>query len=122
MLLTHLYALATGATLLTAAWLFRPGERTAVTSFGAFVAWGLTALLGGDVDRYAASGDAVETVNNTTLAVDQGAQLVAVPVPTELRLFAVLWALLSGLALILYTFGVYPPADGTGEDPTRAES
>lgn len=117
MLLTHLYALATGATLLTAAWLFRPGERTAVTSFGAFVAWGLTALLGGDVDRYAASGDAVETVNNTTLAVDQGAQLVAVPVPTELRLFAVLWALLSGLALILYTFGVYPPAHDRGRGP-----
>lgn len=111
MLLAHYYAVALAGALLTGAWLFRPRERTVVTSLGAFLSWALVALLGGDVETYAQSGATVETVNNTTLAVSQGDALVSAPVPDEIRLFAALWALLSGLTLILYTFGVYPPAD-----------
>lgn len=110
MLLTHYYAVALAGALLTGAWLYRPQERTTVSTLGAFLAWGLTALLGGSTETYADSGAAVQTVNNTTLAVSQGEALVAAPVPDEIRLFAALWAVLSGLTLILYTAGVYPPA------------
>jgi len=92
MLIAHYYAIASAGALLTAAWLFRPEERTQVTTIGAFLAWGLTALLGGDTE------------------VASGGSLLAAPVPDEMRLFAALWALLSGLALILHVWGVYPPA------------
>lgn len=92
MLIAHFYAIAGAGVLLTAAWLFRPEERTQVTTIGAFFAWGLTALLGGDTE------------------VATGGSLLAAPVPEELRLFAALWALLSGLALLLHVWGVYPPA------------
>jgi len=118
MLLTHYYAVAVAATLLTAAWLFRPEARTAVTTLGAFFAWALTALLGGATETYADSGATVETVDGTTLAVPQGEALVAAPVPDEIRLFALLWALLSGLALLLYVWGVYPPGDERPVDET----
>lgn len=121
MLLIHYYALATGATLLTAGWLFRPRDRTTVTSLGAFISWGLVALLGADVEQRALAPETVETVNNTSVAVGNGTTLVAAPVTTELRLFATLWALLSGLALILYIVGVYPPGDATGDDPIKAD-
>jgi len=116
MLLPHYYAVALAGALLTGAWLFRPRERTVVTSLGAFLSWALVALLGGDVERYADSGASVETVNNSTYVVAQGDALVTAPVPDEIRLFAALWALLSGLTLILYTFGVYPPADDQPAD------
>jgi hypothetical protein len=109
MLVIHFYALATLAGACTAAWLFAPEQRTAVTSLTAFLGWTLTALLGGDVERFDHSAETVETVNNTTLAVEGAGTLVAAPVPTEARLFALLWALLSALALILYVLGVYPP-------------
>ena len=118
MLLTHYYAVALAATLLTAAWLFRPEARTAVTTLGAFFAWALTALFGGATETYADSGATVETVDGTTLAVPQGEALVAAPVPDEIRLFALLWALLSGLALLLYVWGVYPPGDERPVDET----
>jgi hypothetical protein len=118
MLLTHYYAVAVAATLLTAAWLFKPEARTAVTSLGAFLAWALTALLGDATETYADSGATVETINNSTLAVPQGDALVAAPVPEELRLFAGFWALLSGLALLLYVWGVYPPGDERPVDET----
>jgi hypothetical protein len=121
MLLTHYYAVAVLAGACTAAWLFRPEDRTAVTSLTAFLGWTLTALLGGDVERFDHSAATVETVNNTTLAVEGAGTLVAAPVPTEARLFALLWALLSALALILYVLGVYPPESEqpveTGETP-----
>ena len=119
MLLIHYYAVALFAGALTAAWLFKPTERTAVTTFGAFVAWGLTALTGNDVERFDHSVETVETVNNTTLAVAQAGTTVPAPVPAEMRYFATLWALLSGLALILFVLGVYPPEDGMGSDPTE---
>jgi hypothetical protein len=92
MLLTHYYAIAACAGLLTGAWLFRPQERTAITTLGAFLAWGLVGLLGGDTE------------------VATGGSVLAAPVPDEIRLFATLWALLSALALVLYVWGVYPPA------------
>lgn len=110
MLLAHYYAVAVAAVLLTAAWLFRPDARTALTTLGAFLAWALTALLGGSTETYTDAGATVQTVNNTTLAVPQGATLTAAPVPEPIRLFATLWALLSALALLLYVWGVYPPA------------
>jgi len=119
MLLIHFYGIAVFAGALTAAWLFRPTERTAVTSFGAFVGWGLTALTGGDVERFDPSIEAVETVNNTTLAVAEAGTTVPAPVATEVRYFAALWALLSALALILYVLGIYPPEDGMGDAPTE---
>jgi len=75
MLIAHYYAIAGAAVLCTGAWLFRPEERTQVTTIGAFFAWGLTALLGGDTE------------------VATGGSLLAAPVPDELRLFAALWAL-----------------------------
>jgi hypothetical protein len=117
MLLIHYYALATGAAALTAAWLFRPRERTAVTSLGAFLAWSLTALLGGSTERFDGAVETVETVNNTTLAVQQSGTTVAAPVPDEVRLLAALWALLSALALVLYVLGVYPPVETDGDTP-----
>lgn len=121
MLLAHYYAVATAGVLLTAAWLFKPAERTQVTTLGAFLAWGLTALLGGSTEIYTDTGATVETVNNTTLAVPQGATLTGAPVPEEIRLFATFWALLSALALLLHVWGVYPPADESPVDqaPTR---
>jgi hypothetical protein len=118
MLLAHYYALVGGAVLLTIAWLFRPDARTAITTLGAFLAWALTALLGGDTETYTDAGATVETVNNTPLAVPQGESLTAAPVPDEIRLFATLWALISALALMLYVWGVYPPTEtqpGDGE-------
>ena len=109
MLLTHYYAIGVAAVLLTAAWLFRPQERTAITTLGAFLAWGLVALLGGSTETFADSGAELVNHTNGTTAVAIGEQLVAAPVPDEARLFATLWALLSGLALLLYVWGVYPP-------------
>lgn len=97
-LLTHYYAIAAAAALLTAAWLFRPTERTQVTTVGAFLAWGLVGLLGGDTE------------------VATGGSILAAPVPDEVRLFAALWAILSGLALLLHVWGVYPPADDSPVD------
>jgi len=122
MLLAHYYAVAIAATLLTAAWLFQPDARTAVTTLGAFLAWGLTALFGGDTEVYATRPAAVETVNNTTVAVPQGEALTAAPVPGEFRLFATLWALLSALALLLYVWGVYPPADERPVDESESDT
>jgi len=101
MLLTHYYAIAGAGALLTAAWLFRPTDRTQVTTIGAFFAWGLAALLGGDVE------------------VASGGSLLAAPVPDEIRLFAALWAVLSALALVLYVWGVYPPQS---EQPVDMEA
>ena len=118
MLLTHYYAVAVAATLLTAAWLFKPEARTAVTTLGAFLSWGLTALFGDATETYADSGATLTTQNNSTYVVPQGDALVAAPVPDEVRLFAVFWALLSGLALLLYVWGVYPPGDERPVDET----
>ena len=110
MLLTHYYALACAAVLLTGAWLFLPERRTGITTLGAFLSWGLVALLGGATETYAdAGGELQQAGDDTYHAVGLGEQLVAAPVPDEVRLFALLWALLSVLALILYAAGVYPP-------------
>ena len=116
MLITHYYALALFAGALTAAWLYRPRERTQVTAFGAFLAWSLVAWLGGDVETFDGHvGEVVETDDGEKIAVQTTGELVATPVPDELRLFALLWALLSALALILYVWGVYPPENEGSE-------
>lgn len=122
MLLTHYYAIATAAVLLTGAWLFRPTERTQITTLGAFFAWGLVGLLGGDTETYAGAGESLQAASDGSYhAVAAGEQLVAAPVPEEVRLFAALWAILSALALVLYVWGVYPPQSTTpvemGADP-----
>ena len=112
MLLIHYYAIAVAAVLLTAAWLFKPQARTAITTLGAFLAWSLVALLGGSTQTYADAGaELVETQEGSPawITVAQGQELVAAPVPDEIRLFAAMWALLSLLALTLYVWGVYPP-------------
>jgi len=118
MLLVHYYAVAGAGAALTAAWLFRPQERTAITTLGAFLAWGLTALLGGDTQRYTDAGASVRYINGSDTVVPQGETLTTAPVPDEIRLFATLWALLSALALLLYVQGVYPPADESPIDET----
>jgi hypothetical protein len=116
MLLTHLYAVAGAGALLTAAWLFKPDERTQVTTLGAFFAWSLVGLLGGNAEIYDASNETVKTApNGTELAVETTGEFVAAPLPPEFRYFAALWALLSALALILHVWGVYPPQD-SGEE------
>jgi hypothetical protein len=97
MLLTHLYAVAGAGALLTAAWLFKPDERTQVTTLGAFFAWSLVGLLGANAE------------------VATAGELITAPLPPEFRYFAALWALLSALALILHVWGVYPPQD-SGEE------
>jgi hypothetical protein len=109
MLLVHYYALATGAVLLTAGWLFRPRERVRATTLGAFLAWGLVALLGGSTEVFDSNIQSVQTVNNTTVAVQTTGGLVAAPVPDEMRFFAAFWAILSALTLLLAVWGVYPP-------------
>ena len=112
MLLTHLYAIAGAGALLTAAWLFKPDERTQVTTLTAFFAWSLVGLLGGDAEIYDATNETIQTApNGTELAVQTTGEFVAAPLPAEFRYFAGLWALLSILALILHVWGVYPPRD-----------
>lgn len=122
MLLAHFYALVGGAVLLTIAWLFRPDARTAITTLGAFLAWALTALLGGDTQTYTDAGANVTTVNGSEYVVAQGETLTAAPVPDEIRLFATLWALLSALALMLYVWGVYPPTETQAGDGEVSDS
>jgi len=115
MLVTHYYALALAGALLTGAWLFKPDQRLQVTSLAALLAWFLVALFGGDTERLA-TNETVRTVGNatvgneTTLAV-ASPEFVAAPVPPEFRYFAAFLGLLSGLALILGIWGVYPPQE-----------
>jgi len=113
MLLTHYYALAAGATLLTAAYLFRPRERVRVTTLGGFLAWGLVALFGEATETFDYNIETIQTApNGTELAVQTTGELVAAPVPDELRFFAAFWAILSALTLLLSVWGVYPPTEG----------
>ena len=111
MLATHYYALLVLAGALTAAWLYRPRERTQVSTFGALLAWGLAAVLGGDVEIYDATNETVvgNVSNGTAVAVDTTGQFVAAPVPTSARYVFGLFAVLSALAGLLYVLGVYPP-------------
>jgi len=120
MLLTHLYAVAGAGALLTAGWLFKADARTQVTTLGAFFAWSLVAVLGGDAEIYDATNETVVNASGTQLAVETTGEFVAAPLPAEFRYFAGLWALLSGLALILHIWGVYPPAE-TGEEMIQDE-
>lgn len=120
MLTTHYYVLIALAGALTAAWLFRPRERTQVTTLTALVAWALAAVLGGDVKVFDASNQTVvgNVSDGTAVAVETSGQLVAAPIPTPVRWLFGLFALLSGLAAILYVVGVYPPAT---DDPINNE-
>jgi hypothetical protein len=114
MLLTHYYALVAIAGALTAAWLFRPTEQTTVTALTAFLGWALAAFLGGDVERRVPAGETIqEAADGTYLAVQEGTELVAAPVPESFRLFFALWALLSALTVIMYATGAYPPDSDT---------
>jgi hypothetical protein len=111
MLATHYYALLVLAGALTAAWLYRPRERTQVSAFGALLAWGLAAILGGDVEIYDPTNETVvgNVSNGTAVAVDTAGQFVAAPVATPVRYLFGLFAVLSALAGLLYVAGVYPP-------------
>jgi len=122
-LLAHYVAITAGAVVLTGAWLFKPEDRTAITTLGAFLAWGLTALLGGSVTAYRDQGAVLRTpTNDTALAVAQGDALVGAAVPDGVRLFAALWAVLSALALVLYVQGVYPPTEDFENDRKQTET
>jgi len=109
MILDHYYALALAGALLAGAWLFLPRQRVQVTTFSSLIAWMLLALFGGQTEKLA-TNETVQTVNNTTLAVSSP-EFVAAPVPDEFRYFAAFLSLLSGLALILAVWGVYPPQE-----------
>jgi len=111
MLATHYYILVALAGALTAAWLFRPRERTQVTAFGALLSWGLAAVLGGAVEIYDATNETVvgNVSDGTAVAVETTGQFVAAPIPTPVRWLFGLLALLSALAALLYVLGVYPP-------------
>ncbi len=72
----------------------------------------MVALLGDDTEVFDHSVETIETApNGTELAVETTGELVAAPLPDEMRYFAALWALLSALALILSVWGVYPPTN-----------
>jgi heme A synthase len=116
MLATHYYAVLVLAGALTAAWLFRPRDRTQVTAFGAVLAWGLAAVLGGDVAVFDGTNETIvgNVSDGTAVAVETTGQLVAAPVPTPVRWLFGLFAVLSALAGLLYVLGVYPP---TTDDP-----
>jgi len=116
MLATHYYAVLVLAGALTAAWLFRPRDRTQVTAFGAVLAWGLAAVLGGDVAVFDGTNETIvgNVSDGTAVAVETTGQLVATPVPTPVRWLFGLFAVLSALAGLLYVLGVYPP---TTDDP-----
>ncbi len=122
MLATHYYVLLVLAGALTAAWLYRPRERTQVSTFGALLAWGLAAVLGGDVEIYDATNETVvgNVSDGTAVAVDTTGQFVAAPVATPARYLFALFAVLSALAGLLYILGVYPP-DQTDSDTTTNE-
>ena len=119
MLATHYYALLVLAGALTAAWMFRPRQRTQVTTLAALVSWGLAAVLGGSVEVFDGANQTVvgNVSNGTAVAVDTAGQFVAAPVPSPVRWLFGLLALLSGLAGILHVVGVYPPVtdDSTPE-------
>jgi hypothetical protein len=116
MILAHYYALVTIAAVTTGAWLFKPEERTAVTTLAAFLGWGLAALTGDSTEQRVDAGAELVNHTNGTTAVAQGEQYVAAPVPDEFRLFMTLFALLSALALLLYVWGVYPPESEANAD------
>ena len=109
MLLIHYYALALSGALVTGAWLFIRRKSIEVTTISALIVWMLLALLGGRTEKLAMN-ETVQTVNDTTLAVSSP-EFVAAPVPPEFRYFAAFLGLLSGLALILAVWGVYPPQE-----------
>jgi len=71
MLATHYYALLTLAGALTAAWMFRPRQRTQVTTLAALVSWGLAAVLGGSVEVFDGANQTVvgNVSNGTAVAV-----------------------------------------------------
>jgi hypothetical protein len=98
---------AAGATLIaiaaTGAFLYRPEERVPVSGSVAFLLWGFLGLQGGDVERITDSGSTV-----------------AAPLPDELRFIAVALSVLSLLAVVLWTMGVYPP-ESEGEDEPGTE-
>ena len=115
MLLTHYYALALAGALLTGAWLFVPRARLQVTTLASLLVWFLLALLGGDTETVAQNETVRtlgnETTGNVTYVAVSSPEFVAAPVPAEFRYLAAFFGLLSGLALILGVWGVYPQED-----------
>jgi len=111
MLATHYYAVLLLAGALTGAWMFKANQRTQVTTLLAFVSWGVAAVVGGSVEVFDASNETVvgNVSNGTAVAVETSGQFVAAPVPDPVRWLFGLLALLSALAAILHTIGVYPP-------------
>jgi uncharacterized membrane protein YfcA len=95
---------AAGAALVaiaaTAAYLYRPTERVPVSGSVAFLLWGVVGLQGGDVERVTESGSTV-----------------AAPIPDELRFVAVALSVLSLLAVVLWSMGVYPPEREGADEP-----
>jgi len=114
-LLIHYYALALAGAFLAGSWLFLPRARLQITTLSSLLVWFLLALMGGQTETVV-QNESVRTVGNQTtsnlthVAVSSPA-LMAAPVPTEFRYFAAFLGLLSGLALILSMWGVYPPEE-----------
>lgn len=99
MMQTHWLVVVAIAGASTAAWLYRPRERTAIATLAAFLSWLLAAFSGGDIETVTDSGSTV-----------------AVPAAFELRMLMTAFAVLSAVALLLYVAGVYPP---TVDEPMR---
>lgn len=90
----QLYAFGAGviALLFTVAYLYFPERRVPVSGTIAFLLWGMLALQGGDIRR-----------------LEQSGTKYAAPIPDELRFVLAALAIISLLAVVLYTLGVYPP-------------
>jgi len=110
-LASHYYALVALAGALTAAWMFRPQQRTQVTTLTALVAWGLAAVLGAGVEVFDPTNETIvgNVSAGTAVAVESTGHFIAAPIPNAVRWLFGLLALLSGLAGILHVAGVYPP-------------
>lgn len=110
-LASHYYVVIALAGALTAAWLYRPEDRTQITAFGAFLLWSLAAVLGGEVTVLDESTETVvgNVSAGTAVAVEGSSQFVAAPMPPAVRWLFAGFGVLSALAGVLYIVGVYPP-------------
>jgi hypothetical protein len=79
-------------------------------------------VLGGDVEVFDGTNETIvgNVSDGTAVAVETTGQFVAAPVPVSVRWLFGLFALLSGLAAILYVAGVYPPATDDAIDSGEA--
>ncbi len=101
MLQTYWLALAVFASWTLYCWSVQTERITLMTALSAF-SWAILALKGGSVQQ----------------RVSGTGELVAAPIPRELRYFCLVIGVLSLFAFILYRWGQYPPEGTNGQDQT----